>query len=422
VRDRRYEDAAHELDQADTLLAAGARGAEAATKAVIESVLASLTDDADKSSAAMVVADRVLAGVGALSARPELGILLETVKARAALSQGPVTGAADLCTRVVADGVRANFEWAHVECLGYLSLIAAWRGENRKAMRLARQVLGLHDRALTPLPGALPVAHSALAWVCVETNDFKRARRHIAQASGEPSCVVAPVAVTMALVESRIRRAQGDLSGARAVLAECRRRSPLSVWWAGRLAADDALIDGIEAQRAGGEAAPVGDASAAVLPRTLPARIHRLLNDAHGHLARGNETKAVDSLEYALRLAAPERLRRPFGEAPADIRRLLRTRRNIAQRHGWLDASAERTEAPPRTGDVPTEAMPELLTEKEREVLRHLSKLLTTEEIAGAMTVSTNTVRTHVRNILRKLGVSRRNQAIRRARELRILD
>jgi LuxR family maltose regulon positive regulatory protein len=48
--------------------------------------------------------------------------------------------------------------------------------------------------------------------------------------------------------------------------------------------------------------------------------------------------------------------------------------------------------------------------------------LLTTEEIAGAMTVSTNTVRTHVRNILRKLGVSRRNQAIRRARELRILD
>jgi LuxR family transcriptional regulator, maltose regulon positive regulatory protein len=37
------------------------------------------------------------------------------------------------------------------------------------------------------------------------------------------------------------------------------------------------------------------------------------------------------------------------------------------------------------------------------------------------MFVSVNTVRTHVRSILRKLGVSRRNQAVRRARELEIL-
>jgi LuxR family transcriptional regulator, maltose regulon positive regulatory protein len=32
-----------------------------------------------------------------------------------------------------------------------------------------------------------------------------------------------------------------------------------------------------------------------------------------------------------------------------------------------------------------------------------------------------NTVRTHVRSILRKLAVSRRNQAVRRGRELRII-
>jgi len=32
-----------------------------------------------------------------------------------------------------------------------------------------------------------------------------------------------------------------------------------------------------------------------------------------------------------------------------------------------------------------------------------------------------NTVRTHVRNILRKLGASRRNEAVRRARELGII-
>ena len=60
-------------------------------------------------------------------------------------------------------------------------------------------------------------------------------------------------------------------------------------------------------------------------------------------------------------------------------------------------------------------------TEKELEVLGHLAELLTTEEIAETMFVSVNTVRTHVRNILRKLGVPRRNAAVRRARELDLL-
>ena len=60
----------------------------------------------------------------------------------------------------------------------------------------------------------------------------------------------------------------------------------------------------------------------------------------------------------------------------------------------------------------------ENLTPKELEVLGHLQELLTTEEIAETMFVSVNTVRTHVRNILRKLGVTRRYAAVRRAREL----
>ena len=37
------------------------------------------------------------------------------------------------------------------------------------------------------------------------------------------------------------------------------------------------------------------------------------------------------------------------------------------------------------------------------------------------MFISVNTVRTHVRSILRKLAVSRRNEAVRRARALSLL-
>jgi DNA-binding CsgD family transcriptional regulator len=62
------------------------------------------------------------------------------------------------------------------------------------------------------------------------------------------------------------------------------------------------------------------------------------------------------------------------------------------------------------------------LTPKEAEVLSHLSELLSTEEIADAMFVSVNTVRTHVRGILRKLAVSRRSDAVRRARALSLVE
>jgi LuxR family maltose regulon positive regulatory protein len=47
--------------------------------------------------------------------------------------------------------------------------------------------------------------------------------------------------------------------------------------------------------------------------------------------------------------------------------------------------------------------------------------MLATEEIAAQLFVSINTVKTHVRSILRKLAASRRNEAIRRARTLGLL-
>ena len=83
----------------------------------------------------------------------------------------------------------------------------------------------------------------------------------------------------------------------------------------------------------------------------------------------------------------------------------------------------QRAEARPRAvvsveGNRGEEVLIENLTPKELEVLGHLQELLTTDEIAETMFVSVNTVRTHVRNILRKLGVTRRYAAVRRAREL----
>jgi DNA-binding CsgD family transcriptional regulator len=56
------------------------------------------------------------------------------------------------------------------------------------------------------------------------------------------------------------------------------------------------------------------------------------------------------------------------------------------------------------------------------EVLEGLAAMQPTEEIATSLYVSVNTVKTHVRSILRKLSASRRNEAVRRARGLGLVN
>ena len=63
----------------------------------------------------------------------------------------------------------------------------------------------------------------------------------------------------------------------------------------------------------------------------------------------------------------------------------------------------------------------EPLTEREQEVLRHVAHMLSTAEVAGAMYISTNTVKTHLKSIFRKLAAGHRREAVRRARELELI-
>lgn len=62
------------------------------------------------------------------------------------------------------------------------------------------------------------------------------------------------------------------------------------------------------------------------------------------------------------------------------------------------------------------------LTEAEWNVLRFLPDYLSLPQIAGELCVSTNTVKTHVRAIYRKLEANSRHQAVQRARHLGLLD
>ena len=77
-------------------------------------------------------------------------------------------------------------------------------------------------------------------------------------------------------------------------------------------------------------------------------------------------------------------------------------------------------------GIEPGPAVPPLigpkLTPRQFEVLRHLASGCMTSEMAAAMGISSETVRNHVRGLLRALGVHSRLEAVIAGRRLKLID
>ena len=84
----------------------------------------------------------------------------------------------------------------------------------------------------------------------------------------------------------------------------------------------------------------------------------------------------------------------------------------LAEHAQILDLVAGNTPAP---ASAAARAPLEPLTMSEIRVLRYLPTHLSAPEIAGELSVSTTTVKTHLRNLYAKLGVHRRAEAVERA-------
>jgi DNA-binding CsgD family transcriptional regulator len=61
------------------------------------------------------------------------------------------------------------------------------------------------------------------------------------------------------------------------------------------------------------------------------------------------------------------------------------------------------------------------LNERDREVLRHLADGCSTPQIAAALSVTSNTARTRIRRVQRKVDAPERRQVVESARELGLL-
>ena len=135
--------------------------------------------------------------------------------------------------------------------------------------------------------------------------------------------------------------------------------------------------------------------------------------------ARRHARRARRALQRALALAEPRGYVRVFlDEGRADGRAADGRRRRRA-RPGYA-----RLLWPPGHGREPPAASGGLidpLSARELDVLRLLGTDLDGPDIARALFVSVNTVRTHTKNIYAKLGVNNRRAAVRRGDELRLL-
>ena len=70
---------------------------------------------------------------------------------------------------------------------------------------------------------------------------------------------------------------------------------------------------------------------------------------------------------------------------------------------------------------APAAPAPPRLSSRELQVLQRLSDAQSTRQIAAGLVLSTNTVRGHVRTLIRKLAATGRADAVRRAQERGLL-
>jgi LuxR family maltose regulon positive regulatory protein len=437
--------------------------AQRVSVAVLEALHSGRTESARTAATAATQAERALSSG---STRPrtdresELYALTLLSKGVTMLRLGDLRQARKALTSAVGLDASRRFVRFRAECLGHLALVDLLEGSLSRADRTARESVSVAAEAGLAAAEQAPAAQVALAGAALERYELKAARDHVAAAldclaSGSDPVSSALVEAVMAGLERAGGHLNRALSRLHAAAARLDARDP---WLAGHLRLEAARLGVASGRaeqalgdlRAAGEpndpqvAAVVAAAHAeqgqpaaadealARARRGQPAlatQVTGLLVEMLQESRRHAPGRARTALDRSLRLAAPEELRRPFREAGPGVQRLLAAEPQMLREHAWLSHSAPTSGngSPRHEGaSTPTPqnsaAVVETLTAKELEVLGHLEELLTTEEIAEKMFVSVNTVRTHVRSILRKLGVGRRNAAVRKARELGLFD
>jgi len=240
-----------------------------------------------------------------------------------------------------------------------------------------------------------------------------RAAEHLAERLDAPNLLLARARAMLLYILARL----GDTEAAEQILvgfgSQDRERGEI------RTAAAALRLAQGNPSAAAATLAPVLDGSASALPwGWLP---HAFLLEAIAQDALGDPVAAGRALERALDLAEPDSALFLFLLDPAPD--LLKRHARQRTAHGAMIAKILSLLAGQAAGSPPGMPQPPLapLSHSEIRVLRYLPTNLSMPEIANELSISHNTVRTHMRHMYAKLGTHRRADTVARARDLGLL-
>ncbi|MEU4485020.1 LuxR C-terminal-related transcriptional regulator [Streptomyces purpurascens] len=445
------------LRRAEEALGRDGAGAAPArlSSALLEALAARLTGSPDRAERAAEQARLLRREVPGqlLDEHPEITALLLTHLGSARLWAGRFDDARTALSAVAGSPDGAATALPRWEALGHLALIDYLDGRPGPAEHKALAAAGQAERYSLPQRSLSGIGPLVLAAVLIDRDELDEAQALLDEAAVSQPLVEDPVVrAGRALTRGRLFLARGDARAALAAAADATVPAAVSSPWAedhaALLASAVHLAEGhpeparqavervahhrracaVEAARvrlAAGHPEGALDLldSAPENDRPGPAvTVRATLVRARAALDTGDPTTARRLVARALLDGRRERLRRPFLEAGPWIRPLLSTGRPRELAAGWLLPGLGRYRAP---GPAPPDGAPELAVEelsaRERDVVRRVAEMRSTEEIAADLHVSVNTVKTHLKSIYRKLAVTRRGDAVRRARERRLL-
>jgi len=451
-----------QVDAAEPYLALAEQAAEAqgdtalmGDVAVAQVHIARLRGDNQR---AMVLSERALELLPPdhLSGRSVVGVNLGIAQ----WFQGRLEEAERTLTEAECAGRKSGNDYARFAALTFMGRIQAARGKPHQAAESCREMIRHGGR--NPM---VALAHYDLARLLYEWNDLDTAADHLRQGialneHGSPEFRAGGYG-TLALVE----QARGNGAAVREALQKASwllenpdispatRLYNLVVRILVALAQDDLQMAAQAAERAP-EPEESGSFSDYLFLMSAQARLRLAqgqheaaagcLAALHGMVSQGgwqsavvraralqsltipDADEALATLAEALALAQPLGYVRTFVDAGGPMRALLReaAARNIAPDYVPKLLAAFRSPESGSVGVPPYPHTPRLvepLSDRELDVLRFLAERRTNQEIAQAMCVSVNTVKTHLKNVYGKLDVHSRKRAITRAKELGLL-
>ena len=342
--------------------------------------------------------------------------------------------------------------------LSQLALLESTRGRLRNAVHLAREAVDFAERRNWATLHQGIGSRLVLGWAYYQWNELELAAEHIGRAAeaarlwGDRTGTVGaavldalvlvaagqqgsidglrrlrgvraqmdgwrPPVFLAALVrtaEARVLAASGDLEGAR----EAIERDEFEDSDGGLVLARISLAQGLPGEalaelEAYDASSGAHDLAGRVEAGVLAAVAKHELNDRVG---------AGAAIESALALAGRGSYRRAFVDGGPSVRGLLVDRVRHGTNHRAL--VAELIAALERRAATTELTLPELLeplSDREQAVLRYLPTMMSNAEIASELFLSVNTVKTHLKAIYRKLGATRRRDAVERARRVGLL-